>query len=443
MLRSFIMGSKGMKKLLATAVALGLAGMAGNALAITDNEANASLPFSFSNPGARALGMGGAFLGLADDASAAYANPAGLTQLVSPEVSAEVRSVSTNTRWLDGGTVQYNGFNSSGLNYSSQDDRTSSLRSFSFVYPGERVSFAVYRYEVINYDAAFQSAGAVQTTGDGSGYSGNIFGYDVNTSLGVEAYGAAMGLKVNDRLSFGLGINYYLLDIASTTDRFSPADGSIISREANLDGKGGFGFTLGARMVFTDWLSGGLSYRHAPSLDYRAVLSSPNFPGQDLTAKTQLNVPDVFGIGFSVRPSDAWVINLDVSRVFYSQVTDDLISLFDANRATDLDPLRLDDGTEVRLGAEYTFATTHPFSLRAGVWRDPAHELVYRGAVPNFDPATQDPTANAATFSAGRTSSETHYAVGAGMAFSNFQIDLGADFSDTSDTVSMSGVFRF
>lgn len=50
-----------MNKLLATAVAIGLVGMTGNAWAITDNEANASLPFSFSNPGARALGMGGAF----------------------------------------------------------------------------------------------------------------------------------------------------------------------------------------------------------------------------------------------------------------------------------------------------------------------------------------------------------------------------------------------
>ena len=432
-----------MNKLLATAVAIGLVGMTGNAWAITDNEANASLPFSFSNPGARALGMGGAFLGLADDASAAYANPAGLTQLVSPEVSAELRSVSTNTRWLDGGTAQYNGFNSSGLNYSSQDDRTNSLRSFSFVYPGERMSFAIYRYEVINYDSDFQSAGAVTVTGDGSGYTGNVFAYDVNTSFGVDSYGVAMGFKASDRLSFGLGINYYLLDIRTTTDRFSPQDGSQLSREANLDGDGKVGFTLGARLVLTDWLSGGLSYRHAPSLDYDAVLSSPNFPGESIKLGTSLNVPDVFGIGLSVRPSDAWVINLDVSRVAYSQVTDNLVSLFNSDQASSLDPLKLDDGTEVRLGAEYTFATARPFSLRAGVWRDPAHELVYRGNPPNFDPATQNPEANAVTFSSGRKGSQTHYAIGAGMAFSKFQIDIGADFSDTSDTVSASGVLRF
>ena len=154
-------------------------------------------------------------------------------------------------------------------------------------------------------------------------------------------------------------------------------------------------------------------------------------------------MPDVFGIGLSVRPTDAWVINFDVSRVYYSQVTDDMKTLFATDQTTGLDPLKLDDGTEVRLGAEYTFATTHPFSLRAGVWSEPAHELVYHGVPPNFTPPGQGPEANAVTFSSGRKDSLTHYSIGAGMAFSKFQIDLGADFSDISDTVSASGVFRF
>src|SRR5688500_7632354 len=57
-----------------------------------DIEALSGLQFNFGNPGARSLGMGGAFLGLADDASAAEANPAGLTILRKPEVSIEARN---------------------------------------------------------------------------------------------------------------------------------------------------------------------------------------------------------------------------------------------------------------------------------------------------------------------------------------------------------------
>ncbi len=59
--------------------------------------------FSFSNPGARSLGFGGAFVALADDATAAFANPAGLTQLVEPEVSIEGRSWSYSTSFTRNG----------------------------------------------------------------------------------------------------------------------------------------------------------------------------------------------------------------------------------------------------------------------------------------------------------------------------------------------------
>src|SRR5947207_8864896 len=58
----------------------------------TDIESLSGLQFNFGNPGARSLGMGGAFIGLADDASAAEANPAGLTILRKPEISIEGRN---------------------------------------------------------------------------------------------------------------------------------------------------------------------------------------------------------------------------------------------------------------------------------------------------------------------------------------------------------------
>src|ERR1700747_1141544 len=58
----------------------------------TDIESLSGLQFNFGNPGARSLGMGGAFLGLADDASAAEANPAGLTILRKPEFTIEARN---------------------------------------------------------------------------------------------------------------------------------------------------------------------------------------------------------------------------------------------------------------------------------------------------------------------------------------------------------------
>ena len=48
----------------------------------------------FTNPGARSIGLGGAFAAIADDATAAFANPAGLVQILRPEISIELRFTS-------------------------------------------------------------------------------------------------------------------------------------------------------------------------------------------------------------------------------------------------------------------------------------------------------------------------------------------------------------
>src|SRR5688572_33215393 len=49
------------------------------------------IQFDFINPSARSLAPGGAFVGLADDATAALVNPAGLIALTAKEVSLEGR----------------------------------------------------------------------------------------------------------------------------------------------------------------------------------------------------------------------------------------------------------------------------------------------------------------------------------------------------------------
>src|SRR5687768_17014978 len=49
------------------------------------------IQFDFLNPSARSLALGSAFVGLADDATAALVNPAGLTALTRKEVSLEGR----------------------------------------------------------------------------------------------------------------------------------------------------------------------------------------------------------------------------------------------------------------------------------------------------------------------------------------------------------------
>ena len=100
----------------------------------------ATFEFSFSNPGARSLGLGGAFAALADDATAAFANPAGLVQLVLPEISAELRHWSYSTPYIEGG--RYDG-EATGIGLDTTDslrtavskEELTGLSFLSFVYP--------------------------------------------------------------------------------------------------------------------------------------------------------------------------------------------------------------------------------------------------------------------------------------------------------------------
>ena len=120
--------------------------------------------FSLANPGARSLGLGGAFLALADDATAAFANPAGLVQLAEPEVSIEGRHWSYSTPFTAGGSAQGSptgiGLDTfAGLRTGISSDETTGLSFLSFVYPRGRWSFALYRHLFLKFESTATTQG--------------------------------------------------------------------------------------------------------------------------------------------------------------------------------------------------------------------------------------------------------------------------------------------
>ena len=58
----------------------------------TNEEVFREYQFNFNLPGARANGMGGAFIGLADDATSSFTNPAGLAFLTETAVTLDWRN---------------------------------------------------------------------------------------------------------------------------------------------------------------------------------------------------------------------------------------------------------------------------------------------------------------------------------------------------------------
>jgi hypothetical protein len=320
-------------RVLAATIALGL--LASPAVhGQTNDEANASLRFDFSNPGAASLGLGGAFTGIANDATAAYANPAGLTQLKIAEVAIEGRYSRTQNSFADGGsqaqrldaflTADELGNLSPGqvaelesllarptglgidtgesllLGETTSDDL--GIAFFSYVQPFKRASIALYRHELSNVDSQFRGNGAffwecdpTPAADGGEGVCDTAGEFDrarhrpieSSTQLEVINYGLSAGFDIGKGFSLGVGVSYYEFSMQSVTNRYATdffsdsefrAD-ELRSRTIQLGDSSEFGFSVGFHWDVNKKFSFGGVYRKAPVFDMEGATAVPNDPG--------------------------------------------------------------------------------------------------------------------------------------------------------------------
>jgi long-subunit fatty acid transport protein len=205
-------------------------------------EINAGIEFNFTNPGARSLGVGGAFLALADDATAAYTNPAGLTALSKSEISAEFRGFRFTNTFLDGGRVfsLVSGPSEVGIdtrfgivNGETAHNRTSGLSFLSAVYASDRFALAGYRREVANFDEAFETTGAffnpemdeipglvLEPDVQALLFSSRLLPIRTDLSLKIVDLGVSGAVDVGSGVSLGAGLSIYDFSLEAVTNRY-------------------------------------------------------------------------------------------------------------------------------------------------------------------------------------------------------------------------------
>ena len=127
------------------------------------------LQFDFINPGAKSLSIAGAFSGVADDATASFANPAGLMQLVMPQLSIEMRATRTTSPFLQRGRLSGIITNQKtdtiqGAVFGESIGTNAGIGYFSVVYPHPSFRWVVagYRHELARVDQTFFSEGVFQ-----------------------------------------------------------------------------------------------------------------------------------------------------------------------------------------------------------------------------------------------------------------------------------------
>lgn len=441
---------------------------------------------NYQNPGARSLGLGGAFIALADDASAAELNPAGLTQLTKPEAGAEFRRLDTVTESKYAGAFRsgrYGCFTadlSQGPCDATFSDRKNFLSYVSLVTPvGTGSTLAIYRH-VLDRQHLFAILPVLDFEGGGEA-TGAIADLDRH----IVRTGISFARKIVEPLSFGLSLH---VDSVSQVFRLTTystdyqdggplgGDPTVLDQiEDSSISQEKLGATAGVYWRPSEAFSAGASYSSSVRFnEKRTIRYCPldssglahcdfsNPFGQLLYSyddRGSFTFPYRLGISAAYRPTSWLVVAAEGDRVGYSAtstsfaqcaVDDNGQCLYDSegNGVIDgFDQLAPKNVWELHAGAEAVvpFAGSGLIGIRAGYWHDPDHSFQYRGCTTIPNSAGQS-CRNEAIFNQffPPLGSRDHFAGGIGVAWDWGQLDVGYDWvrQTHASTLAASVVIR-
>jgi len=324
--------------------------------------------------GTRAQSMGGAFVGLADDFSAVFWNPAGAA-----------------------------GFRQEMFGFYAVDLIPKATYSFEYeisvpeIYPIDaetKVShylggLAAY-YKPLSsrvvVGLGIGTPSGLGTMWDGADFVTSMGGtaYDWSSKIGVFSISPLVAIRLNEWLSVGatVDVKYGNFNLKMPAGSADLGEGAVDlgQYEENMNGWG-IGATFGVLAKPVDKLGIGLTVRTPSTVSFKgsarmSYLSIYELPDtSDLERK--ITWPLWIAGGVSFRPVERLVLTADVHWTQWSKldrITTDYLDTVWAvlMEASGNDVRRLDwkDATQVRFGAEYTLNGTT--ALRAGYYHDPA-----------------------------------------------------------------------
>jgi long-chain fatty acid transport protein len=406
------------------------------------------IQFDFLNPSARSLALGSAFVGLADDATAALVNPAGLIALSAKEVSIEGRYRRFTQPFLVAGRLSgtTTGKGQDTLQGPVFDDivDVSTGASFvSFVYPRRKLRFAAFRHELIRVDQDFSSIGVFQVPG----FDSRDTGVSATRTLKIDSYGGAVAYELPHLwLGAGLTAQHFRLgfDLArfvARNDIFDPPDPTAEVFRFTQEGSDvGLGAMAGV-MVPLPKGKIGVAYKRGARVDFSSTASGLAVNNVTRTTSATFKVPDTIAVGASALVlNDTLLFSAEYTRVFHSQLLNQYVDSL-VNRGESADRVAnftIADSNEVHVGVEYIIPGPRHPGIRGGFWYDPDHSVQFR-PTPANDPLDERISA---MLSSGKD--QYHYTFG-GLIGVHPKVDFSAavDWASRSTLVSASIIWHF
>lgn len=366
--------------------------------------------FALSGIGSRAISMGGAFRGMADDPSAVYWNPAGLAFIQNDQISLGGSFIQPDSRWTNSDPLPGFAYNKE----LSAENKLSMFPSLMGLYadnPKTRFGLGIYvpyglgatydAYDIANTGFVMPDAfpdgtpiPANYTLTTPAGMPKN----EMSSSIAIVDIHPTMSHRLLDKLSFGLGFSlfYGMIDLT----KLSRSEGFSLYGPSTFEMSGtgwGFGGNIGALYKPIDKLSLGLTYKTPASIPLEGeaevklwlnsyhnylvqlLAASPNpvwAPGVhggkgDLEATLKLPAEAALGISCKVMPN--WSVNLDYAYSMWSRLDQIEVTFIDdvAILGTAVENSKLvfnwKDTSRVSLGTEYRLGCN---ALRAGFYYD-------------------------------------------------------------------------
>jgi long-chain fatty acid transport protein len=379
------------------------------------DEPRVGLPpvqYNFAPPGARSLAMGASFIGLADDATASESNPAGLIVLTRPEVSAHFRFSSFDNEAPN--TV-------SGSGFATFNERLGSPAFFSVVYPWSKAAVSLYYQRAADFRNHSFFEGVLP---------GGSPNYDqADTKFRVENAGLSAAVELGSRLSVGGSLRLSRVRLDSV-QRATLPDFGFLTRIQGVVNETRSEATFNAGVLFrpTSKVSVGAVYKKGGSFDFQQTDSVSLVADEEIetfrdTRAVRVAIPDAFGGGVALRPSDRFVITADVVRILYSDADPGPENLNLYQVAGEGGRAALEDATEFHAGVEYAWTAGNDWilSLRGGAYTDPDHDGL-----------------------AGLDSDQVHVTFGGGVVVQNrLQVDGAVSLAERVKEALISFVVRF